>query len=213
MRLKTMLFAAGAATAALTAFGFHSLAAKTFSLKDPKGVNTIQFRLDGRIEQMTGHTTGISGDISFDPENPEATSGKVVIDASTIKMANPTMTEHLHSAQWIDVEKYPEITFEIVSVNDVEKTDAADATWTANVAGDFTMHGVTKRITIPVSAVHLPGQLPNRNRVPGDLLVLRSQFDLSRKDFNINTGSPVDVVSDTIHVTFSVGSFAPNNAN
>ncbi len=204
-----MLFAAGAATAALATFGFYSLTATSYSLKDPKGVNTIQFSLDGRIEQMTGHTTGISGDISFDPEKPEATTGKVVIDASTIKMANPTMTEHMHSAQWMDVEKFPEVTFEIVSVNNVTKTDDADATWTADVAGDFTMHGVTKRITIPVRAVHLPGQLPNRNRVPGDLLVLRSEFDLSRKDFNINTGSPVDVVSDTIHVRFSVGSFAP----
>ena len=182
----------------------------SYTFKDPKGVNSISFTLDGRLEQIRGIANGITGDVTFDPENPAATRGKIVVPVKSIKTSHANMTEHLHGSMWLDMAKYPNVEFVIKKVSNVKKTGSKDATWTMSVTGDFSMHGVTKSITIPVTATHLPGELSKRNRGQrGDLMVLRSKFQIKRSDFGIGRGERFAIVSDEIDVSFSIGSFAP----
>lgn len=208
--MRTPLVALAALSLPL-AYGFHHATnAASFSVKDPKGVNAIQFSLDGRIEQLTGHTRGIDGQITFDPDTPEATSGEISFATDSLTMANPTMTEHLHSARWLNAEANPTISFKIVEVTDVKRISMGDAMWKATVTGNLMLNGTTKRITFPATATHLPGQLQMRNRVAGDLMVLRSRFAIRRSDFGISGGGvPTDIVADRIQVDFSIGAFRP----
>ena len=60
-----------------------------------------------------GVATGISGRVTFDPDNPGAVKGKIIVQASSLHLGNPMQKEHLHSDKWLDVAKYPEITFEV----------------------------------------------------------------------------------------------------
>ena len=46
---------------------------QTFDFKDPKGVNNAVFKLDAPLESINGSASGITGTVSFDPENPAAT--------------------------------------------------------------------------------------------------------------------------------------------
>jgi len=177
-------------------------ASESFDFKDPKGVNNAVFNLDAPLESVNGSASGISGTVSFDPENPSATTGKIVVAAESLTVPNPMQKEHLHSANWLDVAKYPEITFETKSLANVKTEDNVT---TADVTGTFTLHGVSKDITIPVKFTYLKDKLSARvPSLKGDLLVIRANFTINREDFNIQKGNFEDKVSPTINLTLSI---------
>ena len=181
-------------------------APETFDFKDPKGINTAVFYLDATLESVNGSASGISGTVSFDPENPSATSGKIVVAADSLTVQNPMQKEHLHSANWLDVTKYPEITFEAKSLANV-KTEGSVTT--ADVTGTFTLHGVAKEITVPVKLTYLKDKLSARvPKLQGDLLVLRANFAINRGEFNIQKGQHEDEVSPIIHLNLSIAGAA-----
>src|SRR6186713_984004 len=80
-----------------------SAAPAKFDFKDPKGVNTVTFSLDAPLEAITGSANGISGEIQFDPAKPEATKGKIIVATATMHVPNPTMKDHMHGKDWMDV--------------------------------------------------------------------------------------------------------------
>jgi polyisoprenoid-binding protein YceI len=144
----------------------------------------------------------------FDPANPAATRGRLVVAAETLHVPNPVMKQHLHSAQWMDVAKYPEIVFESTRLEDVQvKGDEV----TARVRGLLTIRGVTREVVVPVRLTYLKDKLGARSngQMQGDLLVIRSQFTIRRSDFGINPAAPQDKVADEIELTFSLAGAAP----
>jgi polyisoprenoid-binding protein YceI len=184
-----------------------SAAPQTFDFKDPKGVNNVVFKTDAILESINGSANGISGTVTFDPEKPADTKGKIVVAAETLTVPNPMMKGHLQGNQWLDVKKYPEMTFETKSLRNVK---TSGNTTTADVAGDFTLHGVTKEITVPVKLTYLPDKLGQRvPNMKGDLLVIRSDFKVKRSDFNINPRKFEDKVSDEIGLTLSIAGASP----
>jgi len=181
-------------------------APQSFDFKDPKGVNNAVFKLDAPLESINGSANGITGTVSFDPENPAATTGKISVTASTLTVPNPMMKEHLHSDKWLDVAKHTEITFEAKSLANV-KTEGT--TTTADATGTFTLHGVSKEITVPVKLTYLKDKLSSRvPNLKGDLLVIRANFVINRNDFDINKGQYEDKVSTTIDLSLSVAGAA-----
>lgn len=177
-------------------------APESFDFKDPKGVNNAVFNLDAPLESVNGSANGITGTVSFDPENPAATTGKIVVASESLTVPNPMQKEHLHSPNWLDVAKYPEITFEAKSLSNVK---TADNVTTAEVNGTFNLHGVSKEITVPVKITYLKDKLGARvPSLKGDLLVIRANFTIDRADFDIQKGKFEDKVSDTINLTLSI---------
>ncbi len=183
-------------------------AAKNYDFKDPKGVNAMSFVLDSVLEPIMGLASGISGVVSFDPDKPEATSGSIVVSAKSLHIENQGMEKTLHGGDWLDVDHYPEITFTFRKIKNVKRTPSGAVDMI--VIGDFTVKGVTKRLTIPVRATHLAGRLGERlHRGSGDLLVLRTRFTINRKKFNISPGSSGEVVADEIEIRASIVGMAP----
>jgi len=183
-------------------------APQSFDFKDPKGVNNVVFKLDAPLESINGSASGISGTVSFDPEKPAATTGKIVVAANSLTVPNPMMKEHLHGENWLDVAKHPEITFEARSLANV-KTEGNFTT--ANVTGTFTLHGVSKEITVPIKFTYLKDKLGarvNDPKVKGDLLVIRANFVINRGDFDIAKGQYEDKVSTTIDLSLSIAGAA-----
>lgn len=180
----------------------------TFDFKDPKGVNNAVFKLDAPLEAINGTASGISGTVQFDPANPAALTGKIVVEAKSLTVPNPMMKEHLHGAQWLDVEKFPAISFEVAKVAGVKQTgDSA----TAEVTGKFTLRDVTKEITVPVKLSYLKDKLGARSggQMQGDLLVVRANFSIKRGDFGVNPKAPADKVAEEIELSLSLAGLAP----
>lgn len=200
-------FILAASVAALTV---SALAAPlTFDFKDPKGVNNAVFKLDAPLEAINGSANGVSGSVTFDPEKPGDTKGKIVVDAATLTVPNPMMKEHLHGGMWMDTVKHKEIAFEAKALKNVKTTDNKT---TADATGTLTIKGVAKDVTVPVSLTYLKGKLGTRLNKPdlkGDLLVIRANFTVKRTDYGINPGAPADKVSDEIELTLSIAGAAP----
>ena len=192
---------------ALACLTSAAVSAETFDFKDPKGVNNAVFKLDAPLEAINGNATGISGSVAFDPAKPGATTGKILIQSSSLHVGNSMQQQHMQSDKWLDVAKFPEISFEAKELKNV-KTVGNDTT--ADVTGTFTLKGISKEITAPVKLTYLKGMLskrvPNQN---GDLLVIRSNFSIKRSDFGIMPGQMEEKVSDTIELTLSIAGASP----
>lgn len=197
-------------TIVFTCIGFATsvlAAPQTFDFKDPKGINNAGFKLDAPLESINGSADGVTGTVTFDPEHPGATTGKIVVAANTLKLPNSMQQGHMRGGQWMDVAKYPEISFEEKELHNV-KTEGEITT--ADAAGTFTCKGVSKDMTIPVKLTYLKGKLGQRlPGANGDLLVIRSNFSIKRSDFNINPGKMEDKVSDEINLTLSIAGASP----
>jgi len=96
---------------------------------------------------LTGRFDTFSGDFSYDPAKPEASTVNVTIDTGSINSNHAERDKHLRSADFLNVEKFPKATFvskKIVLDGDKDEFD---------IVGDLTLNGVTKSITIEVDKV------------------------------------------------------------
>ncbi len=189
----------------LASFAAASAAPVEFDFKDPKGVNNVIFKTDAPLESINGTATGISGTVTFDPENPGAVRGKIIVQANSLHLGNPMQKEHLHSDKWLDVMKYPEISFEVESVKNARTQGNVT---TADVTDKMSLHGLTRTITVPVKMTYLKDKLKARTGKDGDLLVIRADFKIKRSDFGINPGQMEEKVSDDIELNLSIAGAA-----
>ena len=193
--------------ASIALAGAALAAPQTFDFKDPKGINNAGFKLDAPLEAINGSASDISGTVTFDPENPGATKGKIIVATASLMLPNPMQKQHMLSDKWLDAVKFPEITFESKEFKNIK---TAGDTTTADATGTFTLKGVSKEITVPVKLTYLKDKLGER--VPnqkGDLLVIRANFTIKRSDFNIMPGQFEAKVSDTIELTLSIAGASP----
>tara|TARA_B100001250_G_scaffold175416_1_gene150852 strand:+ start:2117 stop:2737 length:621 start_codon:yes stop_codon:yes gene_type:complete len=186
--------------------GVLSADSMKFDFKDPKKVNNVVFLMDAPLESISGTAVGISGSVSFDPAKPASTTGKIVLATSSMHVDNPVMKKHMLDEGWMHVSKFPTIEFVAGEMTNI-KTSGTNITGT--IAGKLTVKGVTKKVSVPVRLTYLKGMLIKRNRVPGDLLVLRSDFTIKRSDYGINAGNNEEKVSDEIELKLRVAGAAP----
>jgi polyisoprenoid-binding protein YceI len=175
--------------------------AKPFDFKDAKGVNTIIFQLDALLESISGSAGGVSGTVHFNPKEPAQTNGTILLQASSLRVDNPVLQEHMHGEEWLHVEKFPAIEFSISKLNQVEQKGR---TLHALAEGKMSIRNVTIKMNIPVELTYLEGMLEKRNRVPGDLLVVRSKFKVKRDDFGIKPGEYLDKVANDIEISINL---------
>jgi polyisoprenoid-binding protein YceI len=104
------------------------------------------------ITNVRGGFNGLQGTVVYDPENASASSVDVTIDTKT-NTQEPDRDTHLKSADFLEVEKYPTITFKSKSV----KKESDDE---LQVTGDLTIHGVTKPVVLKVEGPTPEGKDP-----------------------------------------------------
>jgi len=117
----------------------HASAAEKFEI-DPVH-STIGFKVKHLFSYVTGRFNEVQGTISADAAKPEDSSVEVKIATKSINTANEKRDTHLRSADFFDTEKFPDMTFK-------SKKVALTGENTADITGDFTLHGVTKEVTL-----------------------------------------------------------------
>jgi polyisoprenoid-binding protein YceI len=95
------------------------------------------------IANVRGQFCKVEGTVYFDPLDITNSSIELSIDASSIFTGIEKRDEHLKSADFFDVDKYPAITFTSTRIHSVNGNKA-------QVAGDLTIHGTTRQITVAV---------------------------------------------------------------
>ena len=177
-----------------------------FDFKDPKKVNNVIFQMDAPLESINGSGDSLWGTVTFDPSNPSATQGEIILDAKSLHVGNPVLKEHIHGKDWMNVEKFPAISFKLSKLENVKKQGIEVL---ADAKGKMTIRNVTMEMVVPVKITYLKGLLEKRNRVPGDLLILRSKFLVKRDDFEIRAGEKLDKVANEIEISLNLAGAAP----
>ena len=182
---------------------------KTYDFEDPKGVNNVSFLLDAPLESISGNAKGVSGIVTFDPTNPNAVSGNITIETASLTATNNKLQEHMLGKGWLDAASHPAITFVAKSISKIEELKDG---FNAQLTGDFTLKGVAKELTVPVTFTYLPDMLGKRSNgaMEGDLLVLRSTFTIKRSDYGIKPGQNLDKVADEIELRLAIAGAAPD---
>jgi polyisoprenoid-binding protein YceI len=146
--------------------------------------STIGFRVRQFLGTTNGKFTQFSGSIDLDRQHPEHSSVSASIHVRSIDTRIKKRDDHLRSAEFFNVAKYPEITFKSRSVKQTGPQ-------TGEIVGDLTMHGVTKPVTLKVKlATPLTGE--------GSLQRTRWEVTtapLKRRDFGLMFGSATEAVS------------------
>ncbi|MBE7489236.1 YceI family protein [bacterium] len=181
-----------------------------FDFKDPKGVNTLTFLLDSPLEPIVGYANGLSGTVLFDPQKPDTLSGHLILSASSVQTPIPMMSKTLHTADWLNVEKYPTIELSFKDFKGTKKISENE--YEAKLQADLMIMGKTQKVDVTAKATYLPGKLGDRvPNTKGDLLVVRANFGLSRKEFGIQAGQHLEKVADQIQVQAYIVGIRPES--
>src|SRR5437763_1717117 len=100
------------------------------------------------ISTVRGVFEKTRGTVTFAPANPARTSIVATFDAKTVNTRGQMRDNDLRSPHFLEVEKYPTITF--------KSTRAEAAAGKLKVSGDLTIHGVTKQVVLDVDASSPP---------------------------------------------------------
>jgi polyisoprenoid-binding protein YceI len=148
------------------------------------------------ISNVKGEFTGISGRILFNPQKPETLSAEATIDVSTINTREHDRDNHLKSPDFFHVEEYPTITF--------KSKRAEKGSGGLKVAGDLTIHGVTREVTLDVEGPTPPTKDPWGNIRVGASATTK----INRKDFGLTWNQALEtggvLVGDEIKITVDV---------
>ena len=171
----------GKVIAALVIAGLNVTASANETYKfDPSG-STIGFSVHQFVGTTHGKFTKFNGKIDVDREHPENSSVTVQIDVRSIDTRIKKRDDHLRGPEFFNVEKFPQMTFKSRSV---KRTGPQSG----DIIGDFTMHGVTKPITLHVKLL-TPMNETTRTRwsVMTD--------PITRRDFNLMFSPAAETVS------------------
>jgi polyisoprenoid-binding protein YceI len=163
---------------------------KTYTVDTAHSVASFQIR--HLMTKVDGRFRDVGGSVVYDPQAPAASAVEIVVQAASIDTANSRRDDHLRSADFFEVEKYPTLAFKSVSVQPVSAT-------MLQVTGDLTIKGHTERVTVPVEIL---GTMPYRG---GEKAGFETTFTVDRKAYGVTWNRAVDqggmVLGDDVAVT------------
>jgi polyisoprenoid-binding protein YceI len=152
------------------------------------------------VTTVRGQFGEFDGTAQIDTANPSASSAKVNIRAASISTGQADRDAHLVSADFFDVENFPELTFVATGV-----TRADDTTWT--VTGDLTIKGVTNPVSIDFETTG-SAKDPFGNLRVG----FEGAATINRKDWGLTWNAALEtggvLVSEKIKLEFDVSAIA-----
>jgi len=149
------------------------------------------------VSNVRGAFTKVAGTVRGDEQDPTHATVEATIDTSSIDTREAKRDEHLRSPDFLDVAKYPTMTFRSKKI-----TKTGDGRY--DVTGELTLHGVTREVVL-----HVEGPSPAMKDPRGGLRAGASATTrIDRRDFGITWSKALDgggvVVGDDIDVTIDV---------
>jgi polyisoprenoid-binding protein YceI len=118
------------------------------------GNNVAQFHAEDTYDSFDGKTSDVNGTIVADAANPAAASVQININVDSLDTGVGLRNKEMRE-RYLETTKFGMATFKSVSVAGPASI-APSLPVDVNVTGDLTLHGVTKRMTIPVRVVLIP---------------------------------------------------------
>jgi polyisoprenoid-binding protein YceI len=151
------------------------------------------------ITTVKGRFADVTGTITVDEENPERSHVEVEFKAESIDTRAEQRDQHLRSADFLDVEKYPTVTFRSRRVEGARPEPGDEF----KVVGDLTIRGTTREVTLAVT-------YEGRGRDPwgGDRVSFSADTKIDRRDFGLTWNAALEaggvLVSNDIKIHLEV---------
>ena len=149
------------------------------------------------ISNVRGQFTKVAGTITAKDSDPASVKVEATIDTSSIDTRSADRDADLKSANFLDVAKYPTMTFKSKKIE-----PAGTGKW--KMVGDLTLHGVTKEVTLEVEGPTAPIKDPYGNTRAGGSATTK----INRKDFGLAWNKALEaggaVVGDEVTVSIDV---------
>ena len=150
---------------------------------------------------VRGHFKNIHGTLEFDPQDPQGSSVKVIIEARGIWSGEAERDDHLRSADFLDADNYPEINFTGKEVKILGGHDYA-------VSGDLTIRGVSQPATLNVNFLgtwETPWWEDGEDKGPRTRAGFVAKTKINRHDFGVSWNAALEkggiVVGDMVEIT------------
>jgi len=149
------------------------------------------------ISNVKGQFQKTSGTVDVNGKDPTSAKIDATIDATSINTRVDKRDAHLKSPAFLDVDKFPTITFKSTKIE-------ADGPGKWKVTGDLTLHGVTKPVVLDVESTGTPVTDPMGNTRAGASATTK----ISRKDFGLTWNQPLEtggvMVGDEVAISIDV---------
>ena len=160
--------------------------------------STVEFTVRHMtISSVRGQFDKVAGTITAKDKDPSSVSIEATIDTASIDTRSSDRDADLKSANFLDVAKYPTMTFKSKKIE-----AAGPGKW--KVIGDLTLHGVTREVTLDVEGPRGPIKDPWGNTRAGAF----ATTTISRKAFGLTWNKMIEaggaVVGDAVSVTINV---------
>jgi polyisoprenoid-binding protein YceI len=153
------------------------------------------------VTHVRGHFKNVRGTLDFDPDIPTSSRVQATMDARELWTGDPARDAHLRSPDFLDVERFPQITFR---GSDVRLRGANEAV----MLGELTIRGVTKVVGLDV---HYLGQWQTPwwedgvDKGPKTRAGFLATTRINRQDFEVRWNSVLDqggvVVGNEVTIT------------
>ena len=157
------------------------------------------------VSHMRGLFKNVRGSIDFDPDDPaDASAAEATIDAAGIWTGDDARDAHLRGPDFLDVARYPLITFRSTEVRCAGGADF-------KVAGDLALHGVTRPVVLAARYLgrwQCPYWEGDRDLGPVTRVGFVATTAIDRHHFGVSWNAPMDrggvVVGDEVAITLDV---------
>ena len=116
-------------------------------------------------------------------------SFELTVKTASIDTRVEARNNHLKSADFFDVSKYPTLHFKSTSIKKAGKNKY-------KLFGDLTMHGITKPVTMDLLYRGTTENPMSKKKTAGFQLT----GTIKRSDFNVGPGFPAPMISDEVHI-------------
>jgi polyisoprenoid-binding protein YceI len=149
------------------------------------------------VSNVRGEFTKLAGGIDVVGNDPTTAKVSVTIEVGSVSTREPKRDDHLRSADFLDVAKFPTLTF-------VSKKIVAAADGRLKMAGDLTIHGVTREVTFDVDSLTPPMKDPWGGTRAG----AHATATVQRKDFGLVWNKALEaggvLVGDDVNIAIDV---------
>lgn len=149
------------------------------------------------VSNVKGNFDKHTGVVDLNDKDITKSKVEVVIDTASINTNVQKRDEHLRSADFFDVAKYPTMTFVSKKVAKVGKDRL-------KVTGDLTLHGVTKEVVLDVEPISKESKDPWGNIRRGTTATTK----IDRKDFGLTWNKGLEtggvLVGDEVTITLEI---------
>lgn len=149
------------------------------------------------ISNVKGYFAKVSGVLTLDEADLANSHVEATIDATSIETRDPQRDAHLKSADFLDVEQYPTLTFKSGHIRRIHDGELA-------VEGDLTIHGVTRKVGFTVEGPTSPTKDPWGNTRLG----ISASTKINRKDFGLTWNAALEtggiLVGEEVTITLEV---------